>query len=398
VKQRRIVIAGAGVAGCLIASGLADRPDLEVIILERSPVGAQLDVGTGLNIGPNALKVLAEILPERANAVRRASLPWHNWQVGLTDGRILMDLDLADVADNPGVRIRWSSLYALLRAPISDCIRFGVEVVGVNRTATGIHVETIEAATGVRRRIDDVDLIIAGDGRYSDVRRTLCGEDPPDFFGVALFRTLLSVNSDCPINDYGQWFNGPNRLLAFRVPGDLVYCAGSFPIGHDAQVTDQMKSRKVLAELYRPKDQPLSDQAKFLVDALLRPDCDLHWARLQDGPIRHDGGPGVVFVGDAAHPILPTLGQGATQAIEDACELIDELRHSLTTGDDLCGIPRRFAVRRDERAQFVRQFSRDATDTMLRNSDPIAGTALKQKVDFTSRLQTLYRYAPEWIT
>ena len=51
----------------------------------------------------------------------------------------------------------------------------------------------------------------------------------PNFLGVCLFRLPFPAGADRPIDDYGQWFNGPNRLLAFRVPGDFVYCAGSIP-------------------------------------------------------------------------------------------------------------------------------------------------------------------------
>lgn len=397
MKRKRIVVVGAGVAGSLVTSGLADREDVEVIVLERSSAAAQLDAGTGLNIGPNALKALEHILPERAEAIRHESLTWQRWLVALTDGRVLMDLDLMEVADTPGVRIRWSALYALLREPILDQIRFGVEVTKASRTANGLRIETVEAGTGAHKTIHDVDLLIAGDGRYSAVRSSFCDADEPEYLGVALFRFLVPVGPDCPIDDYGQWFNGSNRLLAYRVPGDFIYCAGSFPIGVDEQIPERMKAPDVLTALYRPDGKPLSEQAAFLVEALRRHQGDLHWARLQDRAVHHDAGPGVVLMGDAAHPIVPTLGQGATQAVEDACELIDELRLTLAERpDDLAGVPARFAARRDRRADFVRRFSREATDTMLRDADPVAGTAKKREPAFTLRLEQLYRYSPEW--
>ena len=58
-------------------------------------------------------------MPERAEAIVANSLPWKRWTIGLTDGQVLMELASSEVSDNPGIRIRWSELYALLRAPIA---------------------------------------------------------------------------------------------------------------------------------------------------------------------------------------------------------------------------------------------------------------------------------------
>ena len=61
-RRPRILIAGAGVVGSLIASGLRGRDDCEVICLERVGPGDRGEAGTGLNLGPNAIKSLREIL------------------------------------------------------------------------------------------------------------------------------------------------------------------------------------------------------------------------------------------------------------------------------------------------------------------------------------------------
>ena len=68
-KPPRIVIVGAGVAGSLVASGLAGRDDVEVICLEKVGSAGQADAGTGLNIGPNAIKSLTSVMPERAKTI-----------------------------------------------------------------------------------------------------------------------------------------------------------------------------------------------------------------------------------------------------------------------------------------------------------------------------------------
>ncbi len=391
-RKPRIVVAGAGIAGSLIASGLAGRDDVELICLERVEADAHMDAGTGLNIGPNAIKALYACMPERAGAIVSNSFPWRRWAISLTDGRKLMDLDLADVADNAGVRIRWAELYALLRAPLQDAIRFGAELSACGRDDSGLFVGYRNDAGD--ERLEGIDLLIAGDGRYSRIRDTFFGAEEPNFLGVCLYRMLYPAGENCPIEDYGQWFNGPNRLLAFRVPGDFVYCAGSFPIGVREPVTDEMKSPAALRRAYTPANGQLSEQAAYLVDAIEKYSDRIHWARLQEGTVRYAGVPGVLLVGDAAHPMVPTLGQGATQAAEDACVVVDELRYALDAGDDVTAVPARVAARRDDRVRFVVDYSREATDTMLAGADPVAGTLKKLKPAFQDRLKRLYRDTP----
>lgn len=392
-RPSRIVVVGAGIAGSLIATGLLEHPELDIICLEKAGAAGHADAGTGLNIGPNAIKALHSVLPERAEAIVRNSLPWLRWTVALTNGQKLFDLPLAAVADNAGVRIRWAELYALLRAPLARNVLYGAELTRCGRDQDGLYATYADTA-GLSRTISGIDLLVAGDGRYSRVREAFLGRDAPSFLGVCLYRLLFQAGADCPIDDYGQWFNGANRLLAFRVPGDFVYCAGSFPIPDDGVVTDAMKSPEALRSYYTPVGGELSRECTFLVDAVVRHVDQIHWARLQDGHVRFSGEAGVLLVGDAAHPMVPTLGQGATQAIEDACAVVDEVRRALRAGEPIGVVPGRVEQRRRERATFVVEFSREATDTMLAGADPVRGTLRKLEPAFQDRLKRLYRDVP----
>ena len=223
----RIVVVGAGVAGSLITAGLADRDDIDLVCLERAGRDEHADAGTGLNIGPNAMACLALHLPRSAEAIVAHSLPWRRWQIALTNGRPLMDLPLDDVASTPGIRIRWSELYALLRQPIGRQIQYGAEMIAC---AHGPSITWQDRTGGGVQQIEAIDLLIAADGRYSAIRKhVLGGLDAPHFLGVCLYRVLFPAGPDCPIDDYGQWFNGANRLLAYRVPGTSSIAPGRFP-------------------------------------------------------------------------------------------------------------------------------------------------------------------------
>ena len=389
----RIVIAGAGVAGSIVARGLQGLPGVEVICLERVGEGAHGEAGTGLNVGPNAVTALREHLPDLARTVEAASLPWRRWTIDLTDGTRLFDLDIETVADNPGIRIRWAELYCILREGLP--IRYGNQTGEVERQKDGrlrVGWRSGEEAGA----IDDVDLLIGAEGRYSDLRDTLVGPSAPRYLGVSMYRVLLPRTDGCPIDDYGQWFNGPNRLLAFTVPGDLVYCAGAFPIETpDGSIPDTMRRPDVLRSLYTPKHGTASPQAAFLIDGIARHAGEIHWARVQEEEIAFavDGWP-VLLVGDAAHPMIPTLGQGATQAVEDACCVVDLVRSAVGAGGTLAGIPTAVDAARRSRVQFVMDFSRDASDTMLSGADPVAGTLAKRDAPFQEKLVRLYRDVP----
>lgn len=395
-RKPRIVVAGAGIAGSLITSGLARRRDIELICLERVGATGHLDAGTGLNVGPNAMKCLTMFMPEWASAIYANSLPWESWQISLTNGEVLMDLALAEVAEMPGIRIRWAELYQLLRAPIRSHIRYGAALTRCDAEPGGRLTATYtDEASGQSAEIGDIDLMVSAEGRYSPSRDLMFGEEAPTFLGVCLYRLLFPVGPDCPIGDYGQWFNGPNRLLAYRVPGDFVYCAGSFPIPSDSAIPDHMKTPEALASAYTPANGRLSREAAFLVEAVCANVDSIHWARLQEGGQRFaQPGKPILLVGDAAHPMVPTLGQGATQAIEDACVAVEEINRALDRGDSLTGIAARVEARRVERVRFVVEFSRQATDTMLAGADPVAGTRQKTQEPFMRKLRSLYQDVP----
>jgi salicylate hydroxylase len=100
----------------------------------------------------------------------------------------------------------------------------------------------------------------------------------------------------------------------------------------------------------------------------------------------------VLYLGDAAHGMVPTLGQGATQALEDAANAAMLIMQRYDSGSrDVAGWLADIETLRNDRLRFVMEFSLDATDTMLEGADPVQGTAHKNEVSFQNRLKALYR-------
>jgi salicylate hydroxylase len=391
-KPLRIVIVGAGVAGCIVARTLAQCPGVEVTCLERVARDDHSEAGTGLNIGPNAIKLLRAQDPALADAVTAASLPWKSWRTSLTDGTELFTLPLSDVADNDGVRIRWSELYRVLREGAGDAVRYGVTVSDIGRGADG-RCRLGYTAGAETVQLDDIDLLIGADGRYAHTRRALSGAPAMRQVGVAIFRLLVPDTAAGLIDDYEQWFNGPHRLLAFRVPPGHIYIAGTFPLAAGAEISAGDKSADALRRCYLPAAGAPGAQAAWLIDTLCAHVDDIHWARLQETEAGYrDADAPLLYLGDAAHGMVPTLGQGATQAIEDGCVAAALVAGRLAAGSrDVQEWLRAFDAKRSARIRFVMDFSLEASDTLFAGSDPVAGALKKVQPPFRAKLSRLYR-------
>lgn len=378
----RIGIIGTGVAGSLLAEALTDAPGISVTAYERAAQGEQTEAGTGLNVGPNALKALRLHMPTRHAALRAASLPWRRWFVDLADGTRLLDLDLLDLAEEPGMRIRWSELYRLLREPAAGCTRNGHAMEALEEDSQGRLVPVFRTADGLRRD-GGFDLLVAGDGRYSRLRALTCGEPEGTLLGVCIWRMLVTDAADCPYDDYGQWFGGNARLLSFRVPGGAVYIAGTFPLPPDGQIRDEMKTEATQRALFTPHDAPPCPAVAWMLDKVGRHIDQIHWARSATAPLlRHDPTGRALFLGDAAQAMVPTLGQGATQAVECGVVAAEVLKRG--------GTVQEIAAIRDPRVAFIRDFSLEASDTLVPGTDVVAGTRAKASPEFLAKLRRTY--------
>jgi salicylate hydroxylase len=391
LMKKRIVVIGAGVAGCIITHALQRMPEVQVICLEQVAQGEHAGSGTGLNVGPNALKALRMQAPQLYETLLSVSLPWARWSIALTDGTPLFDLPLSQVADAPGIRIRWSGLYQVLRAAVPELVQYGTQVEGITRQANG-RLSLHYAQAGESGSFTDIDLVIVTDGRYSTVRAQLAGAPKVRHYGAAIYRLLVPDTSGGAITDYGQWFNGPHRLLAFRVPGEGVYIAGSFPLDAGAPIPHSARDPAALRRFYTPTHGALDAPCAWMVEQICSQVDAIHWARLQESTVRLAEPNGrVIYAGDAAHGMVPTLGQGATQAVEGACVLARLLEKHIKTRASPCSLGSAWHKARAERLKFVMDFSVEASDTMLGVVDAATGSRAKAEPPFIEKLRRLYQ-------
>jgi len=393
----RIAVVGLGVAGGVLASGLMRRDDVEVFAVEKVGPDDHAHAGNGLNVGPNAMRTLAAVLPDMADELRAASLPWARWEAKLSDGTPLYHIPLDEVADTTGIRVRWSELYRCVRAPIREraCFQTTMEDLVIDPARPRpIAFTLVDQITGIRERVTDVDMLISLDSRYSANREALCGLPDTRFLGVANFRTLLEDDGESGIDDLAEWYTGPNRLLAFRLQDGLIYLSGNFPTDEHGEVPDAWRTREWIRRAYLPAHGPVDPSCAWLIDAMDKQGTELHWSRAQEIDMRFRDDTGhVLFLGDSAHAMAPTLGQGATTAIEDACAFLVALEARTPADLDVAAFTDAFAQTRAERIEFVRRVSWDASDTLLRGADPLANKA-KNGPDYRNLLKRLYMDTP----
>lgn len=390
----KVLILGAGVAGSILARRLAALPGLDVTCLERVGPNDHSEAGTGLNVGPNAIKALRLCDPALADEVVAQSLPWQSWRTSLADGTPLFDLSLARVADNDGIRIRWSELYRVLRAGAGPVIHYGCEITGIGPDPSDERRTRVTwTQDGLSHELDGIDLLIGADGRYSLTRQTFSGLPEPRHIGVVILRVLVPDTSGGLIDDYEQWFNRHHRLLAFRVPPGHVYIAGTYPIEAGAPIPDDWKTPDAMRRAFLPADGEPSAAVRWLVDAMCEEAADAHWARMQESeplfaePVRQ-----VLYLGDSAHGMAPTLGQGATQAMEDASCAALLIESAIKAGNtDVRPWLNAITAARQERIRFAMELSVRATDTMLQGADPVAGARWKTEAPFIGDLSRLFR-------
>lgn len=389
----RVAISGVGVAGGVIAMGLSALPGVEVLAFERVGPDDHAMAGNGLNLGPNALLALDRALPTLAERLRQAALPWRQWRASTMAGELLVHLPMSEVAACDGLRIRWAELYRACRELTAGVVRYGAEVESVQLHDNGPLSIDFRTGVGQRERIDGIDLLIAAEGRFGGIRPQLCGAPEITYLGVANFRVLLQDQGQWPLDDLEQWFNGPNRLLAFRLHDDMVYLSGNLPITAGEDISESRKSASALAESYTPPDGKMAPVPAHLLAGACRAAArgESHWSRLQESSVCWQDTTGrVLFPGDAGHAMVPTLGQGATTALEDGAVFLETFRETHTADLPVPALLQRFEQRRRARVDFIRQLSWSASDVIMADTFSLQRVRAKGEAPYRGRLQRLY--------
>lgn len=360
-SKKKVVIVGAGFSGAIVAYMLQRLPSIEVILIEKSSGGSLPETATGLNLNPNGLAALEALDRELCNALRAKGLPRGVMSATHISGKSLFRETIYDgnsscLADSYGLRVRWRDAYSVIRSKAE--VMYDSEVVSVSFDSGNVPSLTYRnTQDGSCKTIEDIDLIVAADGRYSKIREQL-SRPQVSFIGVSNFRVLMPDTSgglfdDMELiycdpsaagrqgeneRDFSWSLNGLSRVGIMRMPftdsgRPELYMYGNFAIRDE--IPDHAKTPEGLISLFTPTSGVLSRKGAYLHKCFREHASRMHWARMQYiDPVYRDGTNRVLFLGDAAHATVPTLGQGATSAIEDACVAAYEISAALESSDE----------------------------------------------------------------
>jgi 2-polyprenyl-6-methoxyphenol hydroxylase-like FAD-dependent oxidoreductase len=308
-----VLVAGGGIGGLTAAVALR-RAGVEVTVLERAP--GFVAVGSGMVLAPNGIHALDVIDPALGAAVRLAghvaapgqARPWFDRAGAVTSTDPIGDLEARWGA--PQVSLRRSALQAVLLT--------AARAAGV-RLRTGAHVTGhVDRGDRVEVRLADgttlsCAALVGADGVRSAVRATVLADGPPRYCGYTSVRGEATAPAGLPYGYVAS--DGGTHLFAAAVgPGELYWAAkldaraGEWPAKTPAAARADLLGlldgwdERVVATIREPGPLVLTD----VVDR---------------DPVPNWTSGRVTLLGDAAHPMSPAVGQGASIALEDAAVL-----------------------------------------------------------------------------
>jgi 2-polyprenyl-6-methoxyphenol hydroxylase-like FAD-dependent oxidoreductase len=316
-RAARIGIIGGGIGGLTAARALRRR-GFESIVYEAAP--ELKEIGAGVALQPNAMKALRSLdLEDAVRAVAWESA-YHVVRDGRT-GRILTRTPQRGYLERrfgaTGCTVHRADLLDVLAAAVpGESIQLGARCVGVDTNARGASARFADGSE------IEADVIIGADGIHSAVRASLIGPDAPSFTGKVCWRLLVPMDAvkDTVSSDYTLWIGSHGSVIVYPVRrGELV------------NVVAHCDNDTWTEESWTRECDRSEAMANFVGwnDGLLRlfaaTERHYKWALFERDPLSSWTRGHATLLGDAAHPMLPYLGQGAGQAIEDSCVLATAL-------------------------------------------------------------------------
>ncbi|MCA1633880.1 MAG: FAD-dependent monooxygenase [Acidobacteria bacterium] len=334
----RIVIVGGGIGGLSAALALR-REGFEPQVFEQAP--ALLEVGAGLAVWPNAMRVLsklgvAEAVFERGGQLKRAR--WLD-----SGGRVFKHFSFEE-DDAPAVALHRADLQgALLRALPPDSLHLGKVVRGYECARKDVRADFADGESV------NCDLLVGADGLHSRVRAQMLGEERPVYRGYTVWRGITSLEHTALAPDTATEIYGGGRRFGIGPVGRGR--TGWWATANEAEEVEESASehRGKLLRLFGGWCAPVTE----LVEATAT-ESILRTATYDRAPVRPGGEKNVTLLGDAWHPLTPNLGQGGCMALEDAAVLA----RCLAKCGDADRALRRYEALRYARTATVVRYSR----------------------------------------
>jgi len=319
VPNLSIAVVGAGIGGLTAALVLARQGHAVTLVERRTGFS---EVGAGLQLSPNASRILIKL--GLGPALRRVAMEPERVVVrAIRSGK-----RIGEVALGAFMRERFEAPYwvvhrADLQTILLDAVRSEPSIrLVMGRTVEAVENSTSQAsltwisASGAQETLT-ADLIVGADGVWSKVRQQLGDTTPPAYRGYIAWRATFerrAAPAELAGDETGLWLGSQGHVVHYPIAGGKLINV----------VAIQRNPTPVEGWAAPGKREDLlaryASAAPDLRDLLAQPQEWLRWS-LFDHPAERLARGRIALLGDAAHPVLPFLAQGAAMAIEEAATL-----------------------------------------------------------------------------
>jgi salicylate hydroxylase len=389
------MIAGAGVGGLVAALAIAQRGFRVIVFEQMEGVG---ELGAGIQLSPNASRILISLgLEQQLRPFVVA--PTELIVMHARTARVLARASLAGAVEKRYGAPYWVIHRGDLQSTLADAVsgnpdislRLGTRVEDFASHNDGV---TVSTTTSHRAGEERGMALVCADGLWSNLRRRLGHREEPRFAHYTAWRALAAAGaaaSDVASPDVHLWLGRHAHLVYYPVRGGSV--TNIVAIIRDNWRESGWSAPGDRAEIlsrYPAGMWPASARA-----ILAAPENWRKWALFDLQPFISWGKGAVTLLGDAAHPMLPYLAQGAAAAIEDAAVLAGSLAE---TPSEPPSALRRYESRRYRRAARIQRAARrngtiyhmGGAETFLRT---LASLAMRQR-GLLARYDWLYGWNP----
>jgi salicylate hydroxylase len=336
----RAVVVGGGIGGTAAAVALA-RAGIDVRVYEQAQ---QLtEVGAGVSLAPNGLRML-DVLGV-GEGIARLGARHVSTQLRLSDGRPARHEPHQFAQAGRNVGIHRADLLALLAGQLPPrTIRTGHRCTGLRQDAGRAMVGFANGTTAT------ADVVIGADGIHSVLQAFVVEPAEPVFSGMVAYRGLVPSPDEHPAGTMRMWVGESKHFLVFPVrAGRLLNYVGFVPSGTSVRESwSAAGDPTALAAHFAGWDPVIGE----VIAAISGPGgSGFRWGMYDRAPLPRWSSGRLTLLGDAAHPMLPHLGQGVNQALEDAVALATLLEACASPAD----VPRTLGayeeLRRDRTAR-----------------------------------------------
>jgi salicylate hydroxylase len=305
-----VIVVGGGIGGLFTANALIAQ-GLQVSVYEQAP--ALGEVGAGVFLTPNSVRQLQRV--GLGPSVEK-------WGARVGAGSQYFRHDGAPIApvqvtDSSG----WNATFGMHRADLVDILANALpgDVVRTGHRCAAFdqdgEVCRVSFANGA---VVEGDIVVAADGIHSELRQHVAPPSRPVFSGSVAYRGLVPLERipHWPTGSWLMWLGKSKHFLSFPVrAGEIINYVGFVP------ADEEMK------ESWSAPGDPDVLRREFAgwdprIESLLRQvQSTFRWALYDREPLPSWTKGRLTLLGDAAHPMLPHLGQGANQSIEDGMAL-----------------------------------------------------------------------------